>query len=95
MNSIDITRSQTAQPDHCQLLFQEYGRNGTSKSRVVGLPGRCACWHLVDQLLNQPKGRVPAATGPEQPAVGGEKWTIMFHGESHVDAIPQGHLVTQ
>ena len=75
--------------------FRSRGRDRNPHGHDAGIPERCACRQSADQLLDQLKGRMPAAAGPEQPAIGGEKWTIMFHGESHVNAIPQGHPVTQ
>jgi hypothetical protein len=41
-----------------------------------------------DLLLHQADRRMPAPTGPEEPAVGGEDRTIVFQGEREINAIP-------
>ena len=41
-----------------------------------------------DLLLHKADRRMPAPTGPEEPAVGGEDRTIVFQGEREINAIP-------
>ena len=41
-----------------------------------------------DLLWHQADRRMPAPTGPEEPAVGGEDRTVVFQGEREINAIP-------